>query len=48
MAKPSTVTLKMPKELKSRLEAAAEQQGVSLNQFALYISLRKSHSLRNV
>ena len=37
MAKPSTVTLRMPKELKNRLEIAAEQQGVSLNQFALYI-----------
>ena len=37
MSKPSTVTLRIPKELKHRLEDAAKQQGVSLNQFALYI-----------
>lgn len=34
---PSVVTLRIPKDLKSRLEQAADQQGVSLNQFALYI-----------
>jgi uncharacterized protein (DUF1778 family) len=37
MSKPSTVTLRVPRELKQRLEEAAQQQGVSLNQFALYI-----------
>lgn len=37
MSKPSTVTLRVPKELKQRLEIAAKHQGVSLNQFALYI-----------
>lgn len=36
MSKPSVVRLRIPNELKSRLEAAAEKRGVSVNQYALY------------
>lgn len=37
MSKPSVVTIRIPNELKSRLEAVAHQQGVSVNQYALYV-----------
>jgi len=37
MYKPSIITLRIPKELKQRLTQMAEQQGVSLNQFSLYL-----------
>lgn len=37
MSKPSIITLRIPKELKQRLTQMAERQGVSLNQFSLYL-----------
>jgi hypothetical protein len=37
MYKPSIITLRIPKELKQRLTQMAERQGVSLNQFSLYL-----------
>jgi predicted HicB family RNase H-like nuclease len=35
-AKPSALTLRTPMELKSRIERIAFEQGVSINQLALY------------
>jgi predicted DNA-binding protein len=35
MAK-STLTIRVPEELKDRIETLAAQQGVSINQFAMY------------
>ena len=34
--KQSTVILRLPNELKHKVELMAEEQGVSINQFALY------------
>ena len=34
--KKSVLTIRVPDELKTRIERVAEDQGVSLNQFALY------------
>ena len=34
--KTSVLTIRVPHELKERIELMAEQQGVSINQFALY------------
>ena len=32
----STLTIRVPEELKERIETLAAQQGVSINQFAMY------------
>ena len=32
----NTLTIRVPKELKDRIETLAAQQGVSINQFAMY------------
>jgi predicted HicB family RNase H-like nuclease len=32
----STLTIRVPEELKDRIETLAAQQGVSINQFAMY------------
>ena len=34
--KPNTITLRVPEDLKSRIERYSALQGVSINQFALY------------
>ena len=34
--KKNVLTIRVPEELKARIERVAEEQGVSLNQFALY------------
>ena len=36
MSKPETCILRIPTDLKQRLERAAEREGLSLNQWALY------------
>ena len=44
MTKRSVLTIRVPEELKSRLERLADSQGVSLNQLALYaFSKEASH-----
>jgi hypothetical protein len=35
-AKASVLTIRVPKELKHKIEQVADQQGVSINQLALY------------
>ncbi len=35
-AKSSVLTIRVPKELKHKIEQVADQQGVSINQLALY------------
>jgi predicted DNA-binding protein len=32
----NTLTIRVPEELKERIEAIAAQQGISINQFAMY------------
>ena len=32
----SVMTVRVPKDLKARIEKAADKQGVSMNQFAIY------------
>ena len=39
--KASVLTLRIPGELKHRIERLAEEQGVSINQLALYIFTRQ-------
>lgn len=41
MKEASTLFLRMPKDLKRRIEQHAEQQSVSLNQFAIYALTRE-------
>jgi len=36
MKSKSTLTIRVPEELKERIETVAAQQGVSINQFAMY------------
>jgi len=36
MNQKNTLTIRVPEELKDRIETVAAQQGVSINQFALY------------
>lgn len=36
MKSKSTLTIRVPEDLKQRIESVAAQQGVSINQFALY------------
>jgi predicted DNA-binding protein len=36
MKSKSTLTIRVPEELKDRIETVAAQQGISTNQFALY------------
>lgn len=37
MSKKSTITLRVPHELKDKIAQVAESQGVSINQFAMYL-----------
>ena len=36
MKNKSTLTIRVPEELKNKIETLATQQGISINQFALY------------
>ncbi|MFP4406960.1 MAG: toxin-antitoxin system HicB family antitoxin [Spirochaetaceae bacterium] len=36
MANKNTLTIRVPEELKERIEILAAQQGISINQFAMY------------
>ena len=36
MASKNTLTIRVPEELKNRIETIAAQQGISINQFAMY------------
>jgi predicted DNA-binding protein len=36
MAHRNTLTIRVPEELKERIETVAAQQGISINQFAMY------------
>lgn len=45
MSKPSVLTIRVPADLKHRIEIAAEEQGVSTNQLAMYMFAREVSSL---
>jgi len=45
MAKASVMTVRIPADLKRRIEIVAEEQGVSLNQLAMYMFTREVSSL---
>lgn len=45
MAKASVLTIRVPADLKRRIEVAAEEQGVSINQLAMYMFAREVSSL---
>lgn len=36
----NVITIRVPRDLKERIEKAADQQGVSMNQFAIYAFTR--------
>ena len=46
MGSKSTLTIRVPEELKDRIETLAAQQGVSINQFALYAFAREIGELQ--
>ena len=41
MAKASVLTIRVPTDLKQRIETTAEEQGVSINQLAMYMFARE-------
>jgi hypothetical protein len=43
--KPGTMIVRIPIELKHRIEKVAEQQGVSINQLALYMFTKEINDL---
>jgi len=45
MANASVMTVRIPADLKRRIEVVAEEQGVSLNQLAMYMFTREITSL---
>jgi len=45
MNKTNTVTLRLPEELKLRIEKIAKRQGVSMNQFAMYALTKEAGEL---
>ena len=45
--KTSVLTIRVPHELKERIELMAEQQGVSINQFALYAFTKQLSEIEN-
>ncbi|MCK5786662.1 MAG: toxin-antitoxin system HicB family antitoxin [Candidatus Sabulitectum sp.] len=45
MAGASVMTIRIPADLKRRIEIVAEEQGVSLNQLAMYMFTREVTSL---
>lgn len=44
MSKASAMTIRIPADLKRRIEVVAEEQGVSLNQLAMYMFAREVSS----
>lgn len=47
MRSKSTLTIRVPDELKNKIEIYAAQQGISINQFALYAFSKEIGSLEN-
>ena len=47
MAKASVLTIRIPVELKHRISLVAEEQGVSINQLAMYIFAKKIGNLES-
>ena len=47
MIKTNTMTIRVPEELKERIENTAILQGVSINQFALYAFTKELSELEN-
>lgn len=47
MPKTNTMTIRVPEELKERIENTAILQGVSINQFALYAFTKELSELEN-
>jgi len=47
MSKTNVMTIRVPEELKIRIENTASLQGVSLNQFALYAFTKELSELEN-
>ena len=47
MTKPTVMTIRVPEELKERIENTASLQGVSINQFALYAFTKELSELEN-
>lgn len=45
MTKRSVLTIRVPEELKNRLERLADSQGVSLNQLALYAFSKEASNI---
>jgi hypothetical protein len=45
MSKASVLTIRVPTDLKSRIEVAADKQGVSINQLAMYMFTREVSGL---
>ena len=47
MPKTNIMTIRVPEELKERIESTAIMQGVSINQFALYAFTKELSELEN-
>jgi len=47
MSKSNVMTIRVPEELKERIENTASLQGVSINQFALYAFTKELSELEN-
>ena len=47
MAKASVLTIRIPVELKHRISLVAEEQGVSINQLAMYIFAKEIGNLES-
>lgn len=47
MSKTNVMTIRVPEELKERIENTANLQGVSINQFALYAFTKELSELEN-
>jgi len=45
MAKASVMTIRVPSDLKHRIELVAEEQGVSINQLAMYMFTKEIGNL---
>lgn len=45
MPKPSVLTIRVPSDLKHRIELVAEEQGVSINQLAMYMFTKEIGNL---
>lgn len=47
MSKASVITLRVPHELKQRISTLADYQGVSVNQFAMYLLTNSVSQMEN-